>query len=64
VAGDKVVFGNFASLLIGSWGSQTVTVDPFSKAQTGQFVTTVSGFYDIAVRHGESFCFSTDSGAL
>ena len=64
VASDKVVFGNFASLLVGSWGSQTITVDPFSKAQTGQFVVTTSGFYDVAVRHGESFCFSTDSGAL
>jgi len=63
VASDKVVFGNFASLLIGSWGSQTVTVDPFSKAQTGQFVVTCSGFYDLAVRHGESFAISTDSGA-
>jgi len=63
VASDKVVFGNFASLLIGSFGSQTITVDPFSKAQTGQFVVTTSGFYDLAVRHGESFAFSTDSGA-
>ena len=63
VAGDKVVFGNFSQLLIGSWGSMTVTVDPYSKAQTGQFVTTVSTFSDVAVRHPEAFSFSTDSGA-
>ena len=63
VASDKVVFGNFSQLLIGSWGSSTVTVDPYSKAQTGQFVVTISSFHDVAVRHPEAFSFSTDSGA-
>jgi len=63
ITGNLAFFGDFSQLLIGSFGSQTVTVDPYSKAQTGQFVTTISGFYDIAVRHGEAFAVSTDSGA-
>ena len=64
VASNKVVFGNFASAMIGSWGGQTITLDNISLAASGQFALTISGFYDVAVRYGESFTFSTDSGAL
>jgi HK97 family phage major capsid protein len=64
VATNKVVFGNFASAMIGSWGGQTITLDNISLAASGQFALTISGFYDVAVRYGESFTFSTDSGAL
>jgi HK97 family phage major capsid protein len=64
IASNKVAFGNWASAMIGSWGGQTITLDNISLAASGQFALTISGFYDVAVRYGESFTFSTDSGAL
>jgi len=63
VASNVVFFGNFASAMVGSWGGQTITLDNVSLAASGQFALTISGFYDVAVRYGESFSVSTDSGA-
>ena len=60
---DIVVFGNWSELVIASWGSRKVTVDPFSAAADGKISITSTCFHDIGLKHAESFAASADSGA-
>lgn len=52
-------FGNWPMLLIGSWGTLDMLVDPFSQSTTGK--TRVIGFMeaDIDVRHAAGFGYLT-----
>ncbi|HEX3716933.1 MAG TPA: phage major capsid protein [Verrucomicrobiae bacterium] len=59
----QVVFGNWQDLIIGMFGGMDVIYDPYTKAGTGQNVFTLNCFLDTALRHAQSFCVSTDSGA-
>ena len=45
-AGEGIVFGNWKDLVIASWGGTQITVDPYTKAATGQVRIVVNGFYD------------------
>ena len=63
VLGDKVIFANWADLILAEWAGVDVVVDPYSLKKTGQIEVTVTLYCDIGVRHAESFCVSTDSGA-
>ena len=58
-----VLFGNWSELVIASWGSRRVTVDPYSAAADGKIAVTTTAFHDIGLKHAESFSVSTDSGA-
>jgi HK97 family phage major capsid protein len=58
-----VVFGNWMDLVIGIFGGLDIIFDPYTKAGTGQNVFTINSFVDTALRHAQSFCVSTDSGA-
>ena len=60
---DKVIYGNFSELLIGQFASRKLTVDPYSLAANGQVAVTANCFYDINVRHAQSFAASSDSAA-
>jgi HK97 family phage major capsid protein len=61
ITDNKLIFGNFADLIIGSWAGLDVVVDPFSKASTGEIVITIMQLLDVAVRHPASFTVSTDA---
>ncbi len=61
--GNQLLIGNWSELVIASWGARKVTVDPYSKADTGQVAVTTNAFHDIGVRHAESFAKSSDSAA-
>jgi len=63
VPSDKVVFGNWADLIIADWAGVDVVVDPYSLKKNGQIEVTINMWTDIGVRHAVSFCASTDSGA-
>lgn len=63
VPGDKVIFGNWADLILADWALVDVVVDPFSLKKKAQVEITVHVFTDIGVRHPVSFCVSADSGA-
>ena len=52
---SNIIFGNFNDLMIGQWGGLDVTVDPYTKAKEGTVVITIDSFFDIALRHPESF---------
>lgn len=57
---SAMIFGNWADLLIGEWGTLDITADPYTLGDSGGAV--VRAFYDIdiAVRHPESFAIVVD----
>ena len=63
VPSDRVIFGNWADALFADWDGMDVVVDPYSLKKKGQVEITIQLMTDFAVRHAESFCASTDSGA-
>lgn len=63
VPSDKVIFGNWADLVMADWDGIDVVVNPYSLDQSGQIRITVTLMTDVAVRHPVSFSVSTDSGA-
>lgn len=63
VPSDKVIFGNWADLIMADWAGIDVVVDPYSLKKSGQIEITITLWSDCGVRHAVSFCASTDSGA-
>lgn len=62
-AGDLVIFGNFADMILAGWAGLDVVIDPYTQATLGLVRITVNQFMDIGIRHSGSFTASTDSGA-
>ena len=56
---DAVFFGNWADLMVGTWGALEIIVDPYSKKKRGIVELTSFQLVDIALRHPESFCIGT-----
>jgi HK97 family phage major capsid protein len=52
---SAVVFGNFADILIGQWGAIDLIVNPYSKDTYGVVRVVIAGYYDMGIRHVESF---------
>lgn len=63
VPSDKVIFANWADLILADWSIVDVVVDPYSLKKKGQVEITVHVWTDLGARHAVSFCVSTDSGA-
>jgi HK97 family phage major capsid protein len=59
----RVVFGNWADLILAEWAGIDVVVDPYSLKKQGQIEVTITLWTDIGVRHAGSFTISADSGA-
>ena len=53
------IFGNWADVLVGAWGSLEVLVNPYSQSKQGLIEVTSFQLADTLVRHGESFSKST-----
>jgi len=51
----QMFFGNWADLLVGTWGSMDIMIDPYTGATAGNTRVLVFHSCDIAVRHAESF---------
>lgn len=51
-----IVFGNFADLIIGLWGSVDLLLDPYSLSKSGGMRVTAFQDLDVAIRHPKSFC--------
>ena len=62
VPSNKVIFGNWADLVMGDWDGYDIVVDPYSLASSNQIKITVTVMCDMAVRHPVSFSVSTDAG--
>ena len=55
------VFGNFSDCLILVWGEGLdFTVERCSQAQSGKIAITATLFFNVLVRHPQSFCVSAD----
>jgi len=53
---DTVIFGNFADLIVGQWGGGLdLLVNPYSLDTYATIRVVVAGYYDLAVKHGQSF---------
>lgn len=58
---SAVVFGNFADLIIGNWGTLDLIVDPYTASTSGTVRVVALQDVDIAVRHAESFSAMLDA---
>jgi hypothetical protein len=52
---DTIIFGNWAELMYGQWGGLDILVNPYSLDTYAQIRVVISGYYDVAVAHPESF---------
>jgi len=57
---SAALFGNFNDLLIGQWGGLDIVVDPYVDAKKAIVNVYVNSFWDVAVRHPESFAAIKD----
>ena len=57
---DTVLFGNFAELLIGQWGGLDFIVNPYAGDIYATIRVVIAGYYDLAVKHAESFARIND----
>lgn len=62
VPNNRTIFGDFSQLVVGDWNGLEVLVNPYSEDLSGKVRVTVQHLTDMAVRHPESFCASTDAG--
>lgn len=58
---SAVIFGNFADLIIGQWGSLDLTVDPYTGSTSGTVRVVALQDVDVAVRHAVSFSAMLDA---
>jgi HK97 family phage major capsid protein/HK97 family phage prohead protease len=58
---SAIIFGNFADLMIGMWGSLDIMVDPYSGSTAGTVRVVALQDVDIAVRNVESFATMVDA---
>jgi len=58
---SAIIFGNWADLMIGYWGSADVQVDPYTGGLAGTVRVRILRDTDIQVRHAESFASMQDA---
>ena len=58
---SAIIFGNFADLLIGMWGSLDIMVDPYTGSTAGTVRVVALQDVDVAVRNVESFATMVDA---
>jgi HK97 family phage major capsid protein/HK97 family phage prohead protease len=58
---SAIIFGNFADLIVGMWGSLDLMVDPYTSSTSGTVRVVALQDLDIAVRHPESFSAMLDA---
>lgn len=58
---SAIIFGNWQDLMIGQWGGLDVLVNPYTKSKEGLIEVNVDMFYDVGVRHAESFSAMQDA---
>ena len=58
---SAIVYGNWADLLIGMWGTLDLTVDPYALSTQGAVRVIALQDVDVAVRHAESFSAMKDA---
>jgi HK97 family phage major capsid protein len=54
-----LIFGNWAEVIFGLFGTMELVVDPYTKKKKGVIEVTSFQMADLILRHGESFCKAT-----
>ena len=57
VASTNAIYGDFSNLVIGQWGAIDLTVDPYTKAASGQVRLVINAFFDAKVVRPEAFTY-------
>lgn len=57
VAEKNFIYGDFSNLAIGQWGAIDLTVDPYTKAASGQVRLVINAYFDAKVLRPEAFAF-------
>ena len=52
---DTVIFGNFAELMFGQWGGLDLLINPYSRDTYAEVRVVIAGYFDVALKHGQSF---------
>jgi len=58
---SAIIFGNFADLMIGMWGSLDLMVDPYTGSSAGTVRVVALQDVDVAIRNVESFATMVDA---
>ncbi len=58
---SAIIFGNWADLLVGMWGTLDITVDPYTNSTSGGVRIVALQDVDVTVRHAESFAVMADA---
>lgn len=58
---SAAIFGNWADLIYGLWGTVDITVDPYTNATSGTVRVVALQDADVGVRHPESFAAMQDA---
>jgi HK97 family phage major capsid protein len=58
---SAIIFGNWADLVYGLWGTVDITVDPYSNSTSGTVRVVALQDADVGVRHAESFAACQDA---
>ncbi len=57
---SALIFGNFADLMVGMWGTLDLTIDPYSKAESGTVRVIALQDVDVAIKRAQSFAAIKD----
>jgi HK97 family phage major capsid protein len=55
-----LIFGDFSSVILGSWGALSLEVNPYQNFRSGRISLRVLMFADVAIRYAKAFSAITD----
>jgi len=58
---SAIIFGYWRDLMIGQWAGVDLVVDPYTKAKNAVINLVINSWWDLAVRHPESFAAIKDA---
>ena len=56
-----LIFGNYQDVILASWGGADIIVDPYTHARKAIIDVVVNSFWDIGIKHGQSFSVIKDA---
>lgn len=56
-----IIFGNFNDLIIAQWGGYDLVIDPYTGAKQALITLVANSWWDVALRHPESFAAMKDA---
>lgn len=56
-----ILYGNWEELMIGQWGGYDLVIDPYTRSKEALVTMVINSWWDIAVRHPQSFAAMKDA---